>query len=362
MVMASSTNPSLYPSNQIPDGGEYSFIVAEHLPFVLFSFFIVLVNTFVILLFVFKRNLRNPINYLFVSLSVSDLLAGLIGLPMVLVCSTTPDCISCFVSETFVKFTSISTLLHIVAITYERYAKIVFPLRVYRIGRASFERKVVAIIWCISSVVSLVPYSWLPVTSEACFEAETDSVAEKNKIFNIVFVTVFVALPLLLLLFADVSVFFVVRRQLDKIDGTSIGSERWNHVRKESKVIALIAVMAVYFAVSWSFYYTAIIIHSIGEEFLIPEWLHKAVYYIRFTTPLVNPMLYVLLKRDFRRAIGLKIRTLTGKHSGSNLAVRYSNDTATICQTNTRNQLNTASRHSVSVGETRNKERSGLLS
>ena len=345
--MESSTNSSPHPTNQSLGGEKpmvYHFTIAKHLPFVVFSILIVFVNTFVILLFTFKRNLRIPSNYLFISLCVSDLLSGLVGLPLVLVCSTTPDCISCLISPTFVRFTSISTLLHIVAITYERYAKIVFPLRIHQIGRASFELVVIASIWCISSVVSLVPYAWIPVTPDACFEDDTDSVVTNNKIFNFVFMTVFVALPLALLLFADVSVFFVMRRQLDKIDRTSIASERRNHMRQESKVITLIAVMAVYFAVSWSFYYAAIITHSIGGDLLIPDWFSNTVNYIRFTTPLVNPLLYVLLKRDFRRAIaGLKIKTLTNRPSGSNLAVRYSNEPATVCRSNTSNKLrNTA--------------------
>ena len=308
------TNDSFIDSEREPQ-----FQTSEHLPYVILTIFIVLMNTFVILLFAFNKNLRKPSNYLLVSLSVSDMLFGLLGLPLVLVCSTTPICAACVFSFSFIVFTSISTVLHILVISYERYLKIVFPFRMQQIGRACFELKLVAILWLISLSVPPIQFIWLPPNESSCLDELTPEEAEKETVYTFLTMGLFVGLPLLLLIYADVSVFFVVRRQLEEIEKTSVGlRESQKRLQKETRVLALFAFMMVYFVIAWSVYYASTVVHSfLKEELYFPDWLVRTTEVLRCSTPLVNPLLYVLLKHDFRRVVFHGITRLGNKYLGT---------------------------------------------
>ena len=300
------------------DDFEMKFVTSKHLPYVILTVLIVLMNTFVILLFSFNKNLRKPCNFLLLSLSVSDLIYGLVGLPLALVCSTVPVCLPCVFSYSFVVFTSISTVLHILVISYERYIKIVFPFRMQQIGRVSFELKLSACLWFISILIPPIQYIWLPPTEASCFEAWSDEVAKTEQIYTFSIMAIFVGLPVLLLLYADVSVFFVVRRQLDGIEKTSVGPrDSQQRLQKEKRVLVLFAVMMFYFVVSWSFYYASIIMHSIkGWDYNLPVWLAETGDILRCSSPLVNPILYILLKHDFRRVVCHGVRRFVRKYLG----------------------------------------------
>ncbi|XP_028409852.1 adenosine receptor A2b-like [Dendronephthya gigantea] len=308
---------------------EMKFVTSKHVHWVILSVLIVLMNSFVILLFVFNKNLQKPTNFLLVSLSVSDLLTGMIGLPLVLVCSTRPICLACVFSYTFIVFTSISTVLHILVISYERYIKIVFPFRVHQIGRASFELKLVACLWFISLLIPPIQFIWWPPTPTSCDEDLSPEDARSERIFTILIMVLFVALPVLLLIYADAMVFLVVRRQLDGIEKTSVGlRDSQRRLQKETRVLMLFAIMMLYFIVAWSFYFSSMVMHSIvGREMLLPEWIFQFAEILRCSTPFVNPILYILLKLDFRRAVLGVMRRLLRKYSGMQVdsSVEYSN-------------------------------------
>ena len=311
------------------DPNTFEFVMSRDLLYVILSILIVFMNTFVILLFFFNKNLRKPTNFLLVSLSVSDLLYGSVGLPLVLVCSTKPICLACVYSYSFIVFTSISTVLHILVISYERYIKIVFPFRMQQIGRASFELKLMACLWVISIFIPPIQFIWWPPTETSCLEVLSDEQVKNEQIYTISIMVIFVALPVLLLIYADISVFFVVRRQLDGIDKTSVGPrDSQRRLQKETRVLALFAVMMLYFVVSWSFYYASIIMHSILEQdVLLPDWLFMLAEGLRSSTPLVNPMLYILLKHDFRRVVLSGVRRFLSKYVGlqKGSSTQYSN-------------------------------------
>lgn len=303
-------------SNQTLEGFEMKFVTSKHLPFVILTILIVMMNALVILLFAFNKNLRKPSNFLLVSLSISDLLFGLVCLPLALVCSTRPICLPCVMSYAFVMFTSISTVLHILVISYERYVKIVFPFRAQQIGRANFELKLVGCVWFVAMLIPPIRSAWMPALEELCTNDLSDEQARYEKTYNISIIVIFLGFPILLLIFADISVFFVVRRQLRRIDKTSVGPrDLQQRLQKEIRVLGLFAVMMLYFVVSWSFYFATIVMDSILIIHLrLPEWLYEFTDILRCTTPLVNPMLYILFMPDFRRVVWFGISRFSSKH------------------------------------------------
>lgn len=67
------------------------------------------VNGLVIILIHKKKTLRTPTNMFLASLATSDLLSGLVGIPLALVCLTRDFLIVCVLSTIFIRFTAISS-------------------------------------------------------------------------------------------------------------------------------------------------------------------------------------------------------------------------------------------------------------
>ena len=91
---------------------------------IVLSFLIIAINILVIVLFVRRRPLRTKTNLLLVSLSVSDLMMGLLGIPMSTACNALVGDLSfsglCITSAAVYRFIAVSTIFHIFAITGER--------------------------------------------------------------------------------------------------------------------------------------------------------------------------------------------------------------------------------------------------
>ena len=66
---------------------------------VVLACFIVILNVMVIVMFIRNRSLRTVTNSFLVSLAVSDLLAGLVGIPLAITCTIFGDNISCYPSH-----------------------------------------------------------------------------------------------------------------------------------------------------------------------------------------------------------------------------------------------------------------------
>lgn len=190
------------------------------------------------------------------------------------------------------------------------------PFRFHQIGRASFELTLVLVIWFISISVTCIRLIWFPPGNKQL----SDAGKRTDKIYTICVVAIFAILPWFLMIFADVSVFFIVRRQLDGIAKTSVTpTDSQQRLKKELKVLFLFSMMMLYFVISWSFYYADLIMSSLFEEdylYRIPEWLWTVSNLLRSGTTVINPILYVLFKEDFRRVVFVGIRRLFAKYTG----------------------------------------------
>lgn len=285
--------------------------------YVIISILTIFMNLLIIFLFVFNRNLRKPSNFLQISFTVCNLAFGLMGIPAALICSIFTTLSSpCMFSFFFITFLSICLNLHILIISYERYFKIAMPFRFHQIGRASFELTLVLVIWFISISVTCIRLIWFPPGNKQL----SDAGKRTDKIYTICVVAIFAILPWFLMIFADVSVFFIVRRQLDGIAKTSVTpTDSQQRLKKELKVLFLFSMMMLYFVISWSFYYADLIMSSLFEEdylYRIPEWLWTVSNLLRSGTTVINPILYVLFKEDFRRVVFVGIRRLFAKYTG----------------------------------------------
>lgn len=287
------------------------FHFQDKLHFVILALFIVAVNSCVIIAVYRSRFLRKPENYLLVSLASSDLSTGLIGLPLVLICSASPwsDCMSCYTSFMFTRLLSISTILHLLAVALERYVLIVRPFCHRRI-RVNKYRVVIAIacLWLVSLIVSAVPFLWL--RSDSCMNEEDGKLW---LIYTTSCLVVFFLLPTLLLIYVFGCIFMAARGYIRKQEAltayVSVQEERnvYNYatLRKEARVAIVFMLMWLTFLVCWSPYFVLNLIDELGMEIVLPDWVWIGTITLRFLTSLLNPLLYSFLKQDFQQVLRL---------------------------------------------------------
>ena len=97
-----------------------SFNLVADVPPIVLAFFIVTINTMVLLLMAKKKHLRSITNLLLCSLAVSDLLTGLVAVPMFLMCNHHIQLATCITEEMTARFISTLIVCHLMAVTTDR--------------------------------------------------------------------------------------------------------------------------------------------------------------------------------------------------------------------------------------------------
>ena len=290
-------------------------VVDDVVHFIVLALLIIAVNLSVIVL-VWKKNvLHKWPNYLLVSLAFSDLSTGLFGLPAALACTLAigaRSCIFCSMSYTFIKFISISTILHLLTVTYERLISIVYPLR-HRNAKPVHYKLVLVAIWSISLTVAVVPFAWYD--SEKCVGDEEN--AKQWLVYTATTLILFLVLPMILFIFAFVSMFLAARSHLRKqgrlmarVPGSESPPALNASLRKEARVALLFGLMWIIFLICWGPYFAANILDEMAEvETDLPETFTEAANVLRFLTSLLNPLLYSFAKKDFCQALSISCLT-----------------------------------------------------
>ncbi|EDO37637.1 predicted protein [Nematostella vectensis] len=259
------------------------------------------INAFVIFLIFYKRFLQTTTNMILGSLATSDMLTGLVVIPLIVACNMLPtyNFGVCLAMDLGQRFLAISTILHLLVVTLERYHYIVVSRIVYapKASRAS-AAGVFVFLWGFSLLVSFIQLVWTH---------EDESTKTKfDRTYDVVCLGALVLLPLLIMTIAYVKIFVALKRQLDKIK-RHVGhiSSKCNdrHNRKERKAILIYTLMIIVYVVGWFNYF----FHTLRLDFgLTPTSLPLGVellfVYLKFSTGLLNPILYSFLKQDFKRA------------------------------------------------------------
>ena len=89
-------------------------------PAIVLAVLIVTVNSLVLVLIARKKYLRSITNLLLCSLAVSDLLTGLVGVPMFITCNVIRERGPCLGEEEMSRFISASIVCHLMAVTTDR--------------------------------------------------------------------------------------------------------------------------------------------------------------------------------------------------------------------------------------------------
>ena len=276
---------------------------------------IIIANGVVFYLFGKMRSLRTPANYFLLSLSISDIMTGLINIPLLLVLehlsspSLSFTVIYC-TSEVFHNVVSISIAYHITAITMDKYLAVVNPFGRFLMTRKTV-RKALSSVWLCSAFLGSVPATWWD-----SWLAE-DSFALYLQAGHIIFcLCVVFFVPYMFILYAYGVMFKAVSmKRSSKESSGQKDSRAFKKANNERKCLIILLAMATAFAICWIPWFTLRLIYAVSttgwidikDQASFTEASQMFVI-IRYISSAVNPLLYTFFKQDFWSAI--KIVTL----------------------------------------------------
>ena len=295
------------------------------IPLSILSASAIVTNTLVCLLVYKVKSMRNYTNGFVVSLAISDILTG----------------VSMFIqynAELHVWSKATLNVLYAVvlfvgaanlcAVTYDRYLAILYPFS-YTETISKVFKILVPAIWVFSVVVACIPLTW-----------KGDTQLLNTKIYICLVLIICIALPYILIVYANYKIFRLVRqcvrreRQLS-ISSHSTKAEMKNGVRKvssEAKVARVFAIASLMFVLSYfpTLFYTAAA--ALGHGKVVPGLLIDLSPFCVVFGSLVNPILYSFMKPDFRRALK---KILTGQRAHLNARRSQRSSMPSIGDTNT---------------------------
>ena len=292
---------------------------------------IVITNGLVFLLFGKLRSLRTPANYFLLSLAMSDIMTGLINIPLFCVLSTLDDqtlekmngSIYC-ASEVFHNMISCSVAYHITAITVEKYLAVVNPFGRFLMTKKTVA-KILSAVWLWSVFLGAIPASWW--SSWWNRQRRALYMQTGNNIFSLVVVFV---IPYMFILYAYLIMFKAVsckkrfKKSLDRKDPRA-----FKKASNEKKCLIILLTMAIAFAICWIPWFTLRLIYSLpsvgwidGEDLFYMEDLSHAFIIIRYLSSAINPLLYTFFKQDFWNAFKVVVLKKKARRHSMILSMR----------------------------------------
>ncbi|XP_077596949.1 histamine receptor H2b [Stigmatopora nigra] len=278
-------------------------------------------NAMVCLAVVLSRQLRRKSNCFVVSLAVTDLLLGLLVLPL----SATLElrrwkwplggkaCNIYISSDVMLCAASILSLL---AISVDRYLAISAPLRYPSRVTAPRAAGAVAAIWGVSLAVSFLPIHLGWNTADYRVQHSDWHVGQEhregrycqfewNNNYIILYVSCSFYLPLLVMCGMYLCIFRVARQQVQRIRAATPSFARLASsaaTAKEHKATMSLAAVLGAFIICWFPYFTFFTRTGIEEHMNPPTRLQSFLLWLGYFNSALNPILYPALNRDFRKA------------------------------------------------------------
>ena len=269
------------------------------------SVLIICANSLVFVLFISTKYLRTKTNYCLASLAASDLLAGLVSLPLVLICSTTLVPELCVSMDLCQRFLSISTILHLLVATSERYFKIKRPFK-YNI-LVTKHRVVILLlgVWTFSCIASFIQLTWINIRG-----IRTERIEKFDTGYAIFCLVALAFLPFFVIACIDGHIFYFIHREkkmrcaltqgklLDKTD------KQQKKKQNDRKAAIIYGIMTITFVLGWFPYFILTLLFDLGYiTSVFPFAADIVMVVLKFSTALINPLLYTFFKSDFKKAL-----------------------------------------------------------
>ncbi|KAL9979108.1 hypothetical protein ACROYT_G016719 [Oculina patagonica] len=263
------------------------------------------VNGLVIFLIYKKKTLRTLTNMFLTSLALSDLMSGLVGIPLLVICLVKGMINVCVSSAIFIRFTAISSVCHVLLIASDRYIFIVHGMRYHSLVTKRRANIATIIVWISSFVASVIQLSWYLYYEIAVTEFE-EITEDLNKKYSLACIVLFFAMPLLLMCYIYGRIFYISfkRNKSDRQLSKNL-QQPSRSLLHEWRGRSVLLITVVIFAGCWLPYFLAMLDDYMEtfEKSPKPLWVERLLIFLAFIPPMLNPILCTLAKKDFRRAL-----------------------------------------------------------
>lgn len=286
----------------IPEMGTNVKGIAQLIPI---AIIIIIANTLVLVAFREAKKSRALANYILISLAITDLMTGIVNIPLFMIVSFTS-----IISSSTVRFylgflvtvvhttSAVSSVYHILFATFEKYLAIIWPITHLLTARATIRRTLLAI-WLLSIAIGLVPFSW----SDKIFSPS----GAKCSFHYVIgcFIAVFI-LPYTFMIYAFVKIFSVISRRIRirKMQGL----RRKRKLIQERKCVAIFVIMAALFAICWFPWFSIMLLFTLDYKSQSLYTLSHVFTLVRYITSIVNPFLYSFLRPNFYGALKKQLK------------------------------------------------------
>ncbi|XP_026197588.1 trace amine-associated receptor 1-like [Anabas testudineus] len=273
-------------------------------------------NLLVIISIVYFKQLHTPTNYLVLSLSVADLLVGVLVFPLTMEFSIT-FClyykhVFCRVRGTFDVTLCTSSILNLCCISIDRYYAVCQPLTYKTKINNHVVVMMIVVSWGIAVIIGL-SFMILGLNHEKC----ANSCFIDAVLLNIMGLIFSFYLPVLLMLCVYLKIFLVAQRQARSIQSTKIGATVSKMERKATKTLA--TVMGI-FLMCWLPFFLCTTTLSFSQVYL-PLPFIELLNWLALSNSTLNPFIYALFYSWFRSAFRMIIsgKIIQGDFTNSKL-------------------------------------------
>ncbi|KAG9484776.1 opsin-VA-like [Eleutherodactylus coqui] len=264
-----------------------------------------IVENFIVILVTFKfKQLRQPLNYIIVNLSLADLLVSIIGGSISIATNSRGYFFlgpwACVLEGFAVTFFGIVALWSLSILAFERYVVICRPLRNLRL-RGKHSAIGILFVWVFSFIWTIPPtVGWSSYTTSkigTTCEPNWYSGKIEDQTYIITFLVTCFVLPLMVIFVS----YGKLMRKLRKVSDTQsrLGSSR----KPEKEVTRMVVIMITAFLICWTPYAAFSILVTAHPTIELDPRLSAIPAFFAKTASMYNPVIYVFMNKQFRRCL-----------------------------------------------------------
>lgn len=267
----------------------------------LMAFLIAMANSLVFMLAWNMKYLRTKTNFFLLSLAASDLLSGVLVVPMVIACNVTLNNESvCIAMDICQRGLAISTILHLLSAVMERYLKISSPFNYTSIVTKPRIAAVLISVWTSAMTVSLAQL----------FIMQSENIIKAHLIYNATVLSLFVFVPFIVTLVAFIRIFVIMKHSKESRLKLTNSLNTHNVQRKKQRInvqrsLMVYLAMLVCFVCAWFPYFFLTLLIDLDSSLVtrIPQWISVMFLFLKISSALFNPLLFTFFKTDFQKAL-----------------------------------------------------------
>ncbi|XP_068097849.1 5-hydroxytryptamine receptor 6 [Hyperolius riggenbachi] len=309
-------------------------------------------NSLLILLIFTQRSLRNTSNYFLVSLFMSDLMVGLVVMPPAMLNELYGrwilDTEFCCIWYSFDVMCCSASILNLCVISLDRYLLIISPLK-YKLRMTSCRALgLILATWTLAALASFLPIELGWHEQDFMVQASNlTSVSEEKQCrltvslpYALIASCLTFFLPSVAISFTYCRILLAARKQAVQVASLTTNmannsedhtqaptvpeSRRFvtKHSKKALKASLTLGVLLGMFFVAWLPFFVANVVQAVCD--CVPPGLFDVLTWLGYCNSTMNPIIYPLFMRDFKRAMG-KYLPCCRRSRVISLSVRNSN-------------------------------------